>query len=1057
MPTITVGASGADYTTIQAAINAAAAGDTISIAAGTYAEKVIVNKAGLNLVGSGEVNITGTFRADNGLAANASVSQFLQTTNAYTGATGAGVRVEANDVTLNNINVQDTLVGVAINGQIQNLTLTNVDVSASVFGVQKESTTTAGYPFTGAVDSSINGLTVNGGSITDVYIGMDFSKSSTGGAASDASNVNISGTSFQNITAKGIYAETLSTANLSNISMNHVGYWGAGPAFGTYSGAGIEINYKYGAYHDVAISNVNMTDVGAAVHANSGAIVVKTRGDASDTSYSGSPATWTGNPLSVTGGTINGTYSAVKVGESGKHSVGPNVTVSGLTVTGAVQPEVNFSNASLSNTNVSINGATGITTSVAMDGGHIWYADATHTIQSALTAAKAGDYVVLAANTTFTESLSVTKGVTLLAGGSNVVLQATGNHNAIDITGDLGGADVTIKGVTIQGVAGVSGSVTSGAGVYVAENANVGKLTIANATVKDAGGYGVLINGDATMNAVATLDINNSTFSNNGYNGTNGSGHIKLFGFDGAATLANLTLTGGNTGIGSPAVLPDYGIELTGQPNPGPTPSPIGAVSIQNVTVSGDFHKSGLALWNYANLTALNLASVNLSGAQTSWTPVFHTDGITSATQNASGWGLILPTRDHVTEIQGDIVTQPASNQTITGTAFNDWIMGKGGNDTLIGGGGNDYLYGADKPGGAAQGEVSNDTLIGGAGNDYLFGGAGNDTAVFSGARWQYAVTEAGGVITLTADGVVDGTDVVTDVEFFQFTDGVLSATQVLVPAAAPVYPDPPPTPSTPPPPNSGQGPSEQAAQGFENVTGNDADSTKSTSPTTTLPDGSVVPNESYQDAQQAKLLQQQYASGQITKPQLIDALVDMAIDTTGVALNAYQFFTGATPTTQGLAYLVNSPSNPNDLTDPYYAKFNDSNLYINFAVNLGTAGEGAGNFAANYGSLSFEDAIRKAYNEIIGNSNAQAKGINIEAAVQSVLAQQSYFNALGGAGNGAKAAMVGYLMYEGMKGHVGKYYDATHNYLEHAFDGTAGSNVNMLTTKLIADVDLFQ
>ena len=54
------------YATIQAAITAASAGDTIMIAAGTYNENLVVDK-GVTLLGLGEVTIHGTFESDNGI------------------------------------------------------------------------------------------------------------------------------------------------------------------------------------------------------------------------------------------------------------------------------------------------------------------------------------------------------------------------------------------------------------------------------------------------------------------------------------------------------------------------------------------------------------------------------------------------------------------------------------------------------------------------------------------------------------------------------------------------------------------------------------------------------------------------------------------------------------------------------------------------------------------------------------------------------------------------------------------------------------------------------
>ncbi len=84
--------------------------------------------------------------------------------------------------------------------------------------------------------------------------------------------------------------------------------------------------------------------------------------------------------------------------------------------------------------------------------------------------------------------------------------------------------------------------------------------------------------------------------------------------------------------------------------------------------------------------------------------------------------------------------------------------------DELNGGDGNDTLIGAG----------ATDTLTGGAGNDTLDGGAGTDTAVFSGNYGDYDFVDNGdGSYTITdlRDGNPDGTDIVSNVENFQFAD----------------------------------------------------------------------------------------------------------------------------------------------------------------------------------------------------------------------------------------------------------------------------------------------
>lgn len=90
----------------------------------------------------------------------------------------------------------------------------------------------------------------------------------------------------------------------------------------------------------------------------------------------------------------------------------------------------------------------------------------------------------------------------------------------------------------------------------------------------------------------------------------------------------------------------------------------------------------------------------------------------------------------------------------------NDVLSGNAAANSLEGGAGNDEL----------NGQEGDDTLIGGPGNDNIDGGVGTDTAVFEGAFGSYTIGQSGGVITVAGGS---GTDRVSNVERFQFADGV--------------------------------------------------------------------------------------------------------------------------------------------------------------------------------------------------------------------------------------------------------------------------------------------
>jgi Ca2+-binding RTX toxin-like protein len=98
--------------------------------------------------------------------------------------------------------------------------------------------------------------------------------------------------------------------------------------------------------------------------------------------------------------------------------------------------------------------------------------------------------------------------------------------------------------------------------------------------------------------------------------------------------------------------------------------------------------------------------------------------------------------------------------------AGGDSISGSNVNDVLWGYGGDDGIYGR---GGA-------DALVGGAGSDVLDGGDGLDTALYSGAKTDYAVTRTtnGWTVRDLRVGSPDGTDTLVSIERLGFSDGLM-------------------------------------------------------------------------------------------------------------------------------------------------------------------------------------------------------------------------------------------------------------------------------------------
>ncbi|MEO6340491.1 MAG: FG-GAP-like repeat-containing protein [Caulobacteraceae bacterium] len=309
-----------------------------------------------------------------------------------------------------------------------------------------------------------------------------------------------------------------------------------------------------------------------------------------------------------------------------------------------------------------------------------------------------------------------------------------------------------------------------------------------------------------------------------------------------------------------------------------------------------------------------------------------------------------------------------------TGDEGDNPFMGDADNETFSALGGNDVIF-------AGGG---NDTINGGAGNDTIDGGMGSDSVIFSGPSSAYSITLLADAALQVRDlrqGSPDGSDVVRNVEFAQFTDNRMAL----------------------PTPIDGTIAREIVAV------------LRPSSPTA---------------IDLAANLSGKLGAGTLTQIAALGQIVGAAGATSSVATLAYEFFTGKAPSAGGMDFLV-SPTgpNPNNLNAAYYQSFSLENRYINFAVNLGKVGEGNAAFTAKYGGLTLFEATRTAYATIFGEPPSDAKLhaiLDPTTVLNGVTFTRSdyfaYYGLDGTNGIGTKAAMVGYLLAEAVKADLGVY-----------------------------------
>ncbi|SFE65885.1 calcium-binding protein, partial [Roseivivax sediminis] len=123
-----------------------------------------------------------------------------------------------------------------------------------------------------------------------------------------------------------------------------------------------------------------------------------------------------------------------------------------------------------------------------------------------------------------------------------------------------------------------------------------------------------------------------------------------------------------------------------------------------------------------------------------------------------------------------DDFTGDSFDNIMSGAGDDDTIAGAGGDDEIAGGAGNDELSGGTGSD-TIDGGTGADLLNGGAGSDVIEGGDGDDT-VQAGVAFQDA--SASGDTSQIILNSETGSDTVSGVEFFEFTDGVVTAEDLL-------------------------------------------------------------------------------------------------------------------------------------------------------------------------------------------------------------------------------------------------------------------------------------